>query len=420
MILHDSLGSCVALRARDELLSKFARRPYCTNDPGTGLVIRPLKTALDYSHIAPNPPGATAFLLFDCDHTSIPKFRYPEFWASLDLPEPTWITVNPRNGHAHVCYALKAPVCTTENGHSAPKRYLQAIQKSITKLLRADPDYNRMVTKNPFADSWPTVFTGRLFDLWELGEFVELDPLPVTTKTANLTARLDESLMYVGRNKFVFDCLRLWAYSAVRQHRQGDYQAWFQSCEAHAVEINAEMSHVRGQLKHSELKHIVKSVAKYCWTQDETARSKFSATQAKRGAANKPEVQATKGRISGLARREKSAPQRELASKLHQQGKSTAEIAAATGMTTRTIRVWTAALRAEVNNQNQISARSGVCPTNETLLNTPVACPQTGGEIRASRPGDEQTSRSAGGGEAQFFEQMTHHLRDAGEINDDD
>ena len=77
-------------------VERLPRRPYCTDDPAQGLLIRPQATALAYRHIQHNPPPHVACLVFDVDSPD----GY-EAWKDAGLPAPNWITFNARNGHAH-------------------------------------------------------------------------------------------------------------------------------------------------------------------------------------------------------------------------------------------------------------------------------------------------------------------------------
>ncbi|WP_250145402.1 replication initiation protein, partial [Escherichia coli] len=35
-------------------------------------------------------------------------------WDAAGLPPPTWTAQNPENGHAHIAYALSAPVAKSD------------------------------------------------------------------------------------------------------------------------------------------------------------------------------------------------------------------------------------------------------------------------------------------------------------------
>ena len=64
-----------------------------------------------------------------------------------NLPTPTWIAKNKKNGHCHVCYELKTPVCKTANAKLKPLRYLASIEYTYAKKLGADLGYVGLLTK---------------------------------------------------------------------------------------------------------------------------------------------------------------------------------------------------------------------------------------------------------------------------------
>ena len=74
-------------------VERLPRRPYCTDDPAQGLLIRPQATALAYRHIQHNPPPHVSTLVFDVDRAD----GY-HAWRDAGLPAPHWVCVNLRNG----------------------------------------------------------------------------------------------------------------------------------------------------------------------------------------------------------------------------------------------------------------------------------------------------------------------------------
>lgn len=117
-------------------VERLPRRPYCTDDPAQGLLIRPQATALAYRHIQHNPPPHVACLVFDVDSSD----GY-EAWKDAGLPAPNWITFNPKNSHAHYGYYLEAVVARTCAAKQKPLRYLAAIEHVLAKRLGADMGY---------------------------------------------------------------------------------------------------------------------------------------------------------------------------------------------------------------------------------------------------------------------------------------
>ncbi|MGU5699909.1 replication initiation protein, partial [Aeromonas allosaccharophila] len=184
-------------------VERLPRRPYCTDDPALGLLIRPQATALAYRHIQHNPPPHVACLVFDVDTSD----GY-EAWKDAGLPAPHWISVNRTNGHAHIGYMLATPVARTSAARQKPLRYLAAIEHVLAKRLGADMGYSGLITKNPTHSDWLTV--------WHQIEPYSLDYLAEFCPDADLAAysrRSRKEVGGLGRNVTVFDNVREWAYS---------------------------------------------------------------------------------------------------------------------------------------------------------------------------------------------------------------
>jgi hypothetical protein len=78
------------------------------------------------------------------------------YFAAYDgnVAEPNVISVNPRNGHAHVSYCLTVPVLRQEQSKSY--KFLQAVKRGYTRRLEADTAYCGLIVKNPLHDMWRT------------------------------------------------------------------------------------------------------------------------------------------------------------------------------------------------------------------------------------------------------------------------
>ena len=133
-----------------EFVERLPRRPYCTDDLSSGLLIRPQATALAYRHIQHNPPPHVSCIVFDVDRKPYEQRRegYQE-WRERGLPAPHWIAINPENGNYHLGYLLAAPVARTNAARLKPLRYLAAIEHVLAKKLGADMGYVGLITKNP-------------------------------------------------------------------------------------------------------------------------------------------------------------------------------------------------------------------------------------------------------------------------------
>ena len=255
-------------------VERLPHRPYCTDDPAQGLLIRPQATALAYRHIQHNPPPHVSTLIFDIDRPD----GYHS-WDDAGLPAPNWVCVNLKNGHAHYGYLLATPVARTSAARQKPLRYLAAIERVLTHRLGADVGYAGLITKNPLHDDWLTI--------WHHSEAFPLDYLAEFCPDADLAAysrRSRNEASGLGRNVTLFDEVREWAYSAVRAYwRPNGYEAWADAVRAACDDVNGGFAlECGGPLPISEIKATAKSIARWVWQR--FTPSEFRAIQAKRGA----------------------------------------------------------------------------------------------------------------------------------------
>ncbi|GJA79378.1 replication initiation protein [Aeromonas caviae] len=254
-------------------LERLPHRPYCTDDPAQGLLIRPQVTALAYRHIQHNPPPHVGTLVFDVDRAD----GY-HAWRDANLPAPHWVCVNLRNGHAHLGYQLTTPVARTSAAKQKPLCYLAAIEHVMARRLGADMGYAGLITKNPTHSDWWT--------LWHPIESYSLDYLAEFCPDADLAAysrRSRKEASGLGRNVTLFDNVREWAYRAVREYwRPNGYDAWANAVSAACAQANVFGLEQGGPLPVSEVKATAKSIARWVWQRFSPAE--FHAVQAARGA----------------------------------------------------------------------------------------------------------------------------------------
>ena len=283
---------------------KLPRKPYCSWGKGTATLIRSKPHAARFPLIQVNPPHLVNYLVFDIDAPD----AFLHFFDA-DLPTPTWIAKNRKNGHCHVCYELKTPVCKTANAKLKPLRYLASIEYSYTKKLGADFGYVGLLTKNPLGRDWDVTFLNPTpFELDELADYVELETRPPADK---------KEVSGLGRNCDMFDTTRYWAYTAIRAHLGGNYDSWY--TEVLKVATNANGAFVE-PLSYSEVKATAKSVSRWVWRNHGKAYAKFIERQAAKG---------RKGDSShgGKARSAQYSDMRQEALKLHIMGFNPTQIA---------------------------------------------------------------------------------------------
>lgn len=298
------------------------KKPYCTDWLESGLQIRNATTATRKKYIQVNPPWLRSFLVFDIDRP-----QAAVAWQDANLPEPFWTSQNPENGHAHLCFALDAPVLLGHHDRQHPMRYLSAVEAALSAKLDADPNYSGLITKNPLNSHWRTFWNksdSGIYNLNYLEEFLDLK------KFVNRKAKPE--LTGIGRNVDTFDHLRHQAYRMVagwkREGGQGVYVRWLN----HLYDLATQYTHNEhpSPLDFKEAHHIAKSVASWTW-------NKFDVSASNERFAQR---QAHRGRLSGAARLMASEDKRATARLMTASGHTQTEIAEVVKVNQSTIARW--------------------------------------------------------------------------------
>ena len=282
-------------------------KPYCTNDPTDGLLIRSVEHALQHRYIQPNHPNSKLWLVYDIDRATCVS----EITDDLNLPAPHFFVQNALNGHAHVFYGLETAVHL--NLHSSQKaiRFAAAVDCALTRDLDADAQYVGLIAKNPANEHWRTyAINAESYDLGELAEYLDLKAFGDRRRSMPDTG--------LGRNVNLFNLLRVWSYKAIRQGWP-DSNQWHRAVLQRAEGYNA----TDNPLPYREVVATAKSVAK--WTYKHFTQESFSRLQASRGSRK------------GKKRRDELLPQ---AIRLRAQGATQQAIADELGVTDRTVRNW--------------------------------------------------------------------------------
>lgn len=309
----------------DSFCDSLPKKPYCTDELGS-LIVRPKATALKKRYLQLNHPCYTSFLIFDIDRQGATLAWYDE-----NLPPPTFTIQNPENGHAHLAYALRTAVCTTDNARQKPLEYLAKIQAGLTRKLKSDTGYSGLVAKNPMHSDWRThVWRQEPYELSELADYVELLPLTAKERETGL-----------GRNCTLFDNTRVWAYEAVRDYRSLSGKRTHSWEEAVLNHVLAQNMHLAEPLPYSEVKATAKSIAGYCLKHDSQCHNAFVGRQREKGRKG-----GLKGDSShaGLARSASFEHQRQQALKLFVEGRTVTQIAKELGCHRNSVKNWLANL----------------------------------------------------------------------------
>jgi hypothetical protein len=293
---------------KENFIKNLPHKPYCSWGKGTATLVRSKLNAIKLPLIQVNPPHLVNYLVFDIDA----KDAYLHFFDA-DLPTPTWIAKNRKNGHCHVCYELKTPVCKTASAKLKPLRYLASIEYTYGKKLGADIGYVGLLTKNPIDQDWDVSYLNpRPFDLDELADYVDLETRPQSDKSFGL-----------GRNCYIFDVTRQWAYKAIRELSSAGYDSWYN--QVLKIALNANHAFLQ-PLPYNEVKSTAKSISKWVWRNHTSAefQTAFSKKQSIRAS-----IGVVKGNVSkgGKARSAQYSDIRREALKLHVSGMSVTQIA---------------------------------------------------------------------------------------------
>lgn len=218
-------------------------------------------------YIQGNQPCMLHYFFFDIDRSDAVMA-----WHDANLPMPYWTAQTQKNGHAHICYKLEIPLCTSEFGSQKAIAYASKVQAGLASKLGADVGYSHLITKNPFHKDWRVTFwSEQAYTLDYLADFVDL-PTKLNKK---------QEVLGLGRNCAMFDTVRKWAYKAVRGHRGSTFDVWLG--EVLKMAINANGAFIE-PLPYSEVKATAKSIARYCWKKDGYHYQEFIDRQSRKGA----------------------------------------------------------------------------------------------------------------------------------------
>lgn len=255
-----------------QFVDDLPKNPYCTNSKGF-TYIRNKQNAIRHRYIQPNHPSVCKWLWFDVDDVDA---MYS--WSNANLPPPQIIVKNPNNQHAHVGFRVKTPVGIGGRSSIKAMRYLANVQQALAVALGADKGYSGNLIKNPLYVKANA--PKEVLPIWinedeyeENGERDEHETYivwgaPSSYTLAELADKIDLNLLEpekytavndagFGRNCTLFDELRHIAYKLPDK----SYRAVVSELEGISDVINNRFD---VPLPYNEVKHIIKSIARYC------------------------------------------------------------------------------------------------------------------------------------------------------------
>lgn len=231
----------------------------CADDLKYGVSIRPKDSALELPHIRFDARGFRSVMLFDMDDSS-----HGYVWDDKHLPEPSWVSVNPANGHSHLAYVLEHPVVRIEEKDAKPVRFFNLVRRGFQLQLGADTAYSGTLTKNPLSGCWRTRFSNHVYSLSYMFEWIH----PKIRRLTQFPELESNSLEHkgllalaLGRNDYVFNATREDAYShwdiLVELTKEGRIAWLFDRATAH------NHQHGAAPLTAQEIRQIAKSISDF-------------------------------------------------------------------------------------------------------------------------------------------------------------
>lgn len=256
----------------DNFINNLPKKPYCSNDLGQGLLIRPKEIAVNFKYLQANSPYYQHYLIFDLDYEAA---MAEIIYSKVGIPLPNLLVENPENGKAHLLFQLETPIYKTDASRPKPIIYANAIIKCLEELFDADVGYSGLITKNPFSSEWRvSTLRSRPYSLNELALNLDL-----SWKEVNQPIAKDEATG-LGRNCYIFHTARHWAYVEIRKFRGSTYNAWFECVLKHCQNLNCGLA---DPMSHNEVKGIAKSISRYCWKKDSYCYQEFIDRQTRKG-----------------------------------------------------------------------------------------------------------------------------------------
>lgn len=297
-----------------------------------------------------NPKSHVNFLVVDVDHEdALVRLLHPA------VPEPHWIIENPQNGHAQAGWMID-PVNAGPDARPAPVRYAESIQRSLDRLVDADPHFTRGLVRNPVAlhPAGDVRFGSRIMP-YGLGDLMEhmqnyqdrFDPefrawRPDVEFSAALAPMLEAEVG--NRNDSLFRTTRWHLWDRLSQDRLPPTDA---EALRFAVALNASLAE---PLPEKEVRELAASAVRQVKAgkgrpaQHDGRKNAFLAAVGRKGGQAKTSIKASaavSNALRGRAKRQKQAVEgAQTALALRAAGVGLEAIAAAVNRSVQTVRRW--------------------------------------------------------------------------------
>ena len=292
-----------------------------------------LKTATDFK---------TGTLIIDVDRPVADTIE-TIILSTLNAPIPNLIIKNRANKHVQLVYCLKNWVCidvrNTKGNYSAKAHSLyKALKRHLNGIFGGDDAYHNFIAKNPFCEQWDVIgMRSTSYEMYELARISELEVKSTTFIERLQSKQTDKALKQASdratvktgeRNDFLFNTVRVRAYSLYNKHSKNWTRQQFENClNDFANELNETKCSPPVQV--SEVATICHSITNYCYgsfgEKQRMTKSEISAIAAKCGKKG--------GKAKGYA----YSKQRQEARRLHKRGKKATDIAKLTGLSIRSV-----------------------------------------------------------------------------------
>lgn len=228
-------------------------RPRATDNFGSGLYRMSKDKAVLKTHVQYNSAKVAGALLFDLDHEDSEYHVKSLMWDEGVIPEPSWMTLNPHTGHAHLGYLLAEPVTKTDAARRHPIEYAASVERTLHSRLGADSAYTGVTTRSPLHPSHTV--------LWGPGELYTLGGLHSALGELDKPGKVARADVGLGRNVSLFNAVRERAYSEFSKH--SDPASFERAVLAIAVAFNGEFFEC--PLSRGEVAGLARSISRWTW-----------------------------------------------------------------------------------------------------------------------------------------------------------